>query len=276
MTVLYGREAFVYIDDRRIEGLRLKFKANKSLKADPNTLDLHVYNLKAETRAQMKARGASVILVAGYKGSSEIIFSGAARTVDHVKTGAEWDTHIQCGDGEIAYRTSLSSFSFGPGTKWKDVVGKLAGDLKVKAGDAIAQVMGGNLNGAVDTFLQGYTANGPTVREIDRVMRAAGLEWSIQDGKLLILRPATTTTETAIVLSAMSGLIGSPEHGAPEKDGGASLLKVRSLLQAGLRPGRSMKVEASKIRGFYRIEKVTHCGDTHGGEWFSDVESLPL
>lgn len=276
MTVLYDREAFVFVDDRRIEGLRLKFKADKSLKSDPNTLDLHVFNLSAETRAGMKTRGAQVILVAGYRGDSEIVFSGGARTVDHVRTGAEWDTHIQCGDGEIAYRTSLSSFSFGPGTKWKDVVGRLSGDLKVKAGDALAKVKKGDLNGSIDTFLQGYTANGPTVREIDRVMKAAGLEWSIQDGKLQILRPAKATEETVIVLSPTSGLIGSPDHGTPEKDKGVPVLKARSLLRGGLRPGRSMKIESAAIRGFYRIEKVTHEGDTHGPEWYSSVEGTGL
>lgn len=276
MGTLYEREAFVYVDDLRIQGLRLKFKGERSLKVDPNTLDLHIYNLSVTSRARMQTKGAQIVLVAGYVGSSEVVFSGQARTIDHLRVGPDWDTHVQCGDGEVACRRSISSFSFGPGTKWKDVVAKLAGDLKVKTGDAIGKLTRGDLNGAIDTFAQGYTANGPTVRELDRVMKAAGLEWSVQDGKLQILKAKKTTDETAIVLSPASGLLGSPDHGAPEKGGFPSLLKAKSLLQAGLRPGRSMKIESSSIRGFYRVEKVTHEGDTHGGEWYSSVEALPL
>jgi hypothetical protein len=276
VTVLYDREAWVQVDDRKIAGLRLKFKAEKSLKGDPNTLDLHVFNLSATTRAAMQKKGATVVVVAGYKGEAQVIFSGQARTIDHVRVGSEWDTHVQCGDGEIAFAKSFSSFSFGPGAKWSDVVAQIGKDLATNTQDAISKIAGGNLKGAIDSFVQGYTASGPSVREMDRVMRAAGLEWSIQDGRLQILTKRGTSDDSAIVLSPSTGLIGSPDHGAPEKSGGPSVLKAKALLQAGIRPGRTLKLDTAALRGFYRVEKVTHEGDTHGQEWHSTIEALPL
>lgn len=275
-ALLYDREAWVQIDGLKVAGLRLQFKAEKSLKGDPNTLDLHVFNLSATTRAQIQRKGAKVVLVAGYKDESQVVFVGDARTIDHLRVGAEWDTHVQCGDGEVAFAKSFSSFSFGPGATWKDVVAQLGKDLQAGTGDAIRKVVGGDLGGAIDSFVNGFTAHGPTVREIDRVMDAAKLEWSIQDGHLQILAPKSTTAETAIVLSPKTGLLGSPDHGAPEKDGSPSVLKATSLLQAGLRPGRAVKIETGSIRGSYRVEKVTHEGDTHGPEWHSTIEALPL
>lgn len=278
MTVatLFGREAFVFVGDLKISGLRLRFKAVKSLKVEPNTLDLHVFNLSASTRASLQTKGVTVVLVAGYTGTSEVIFAGDARTIDHVRLGPDWDTHIQCGDGEVAYSKSISSFSFGPGAKWTDVVEKLAGDLKVKSGDALEKVRRGDFGGAVDSFLQGIAVNGSTVREFDRVMQAAGFEWSIQNGKLQILRPNRVGDGTAVLLSPSSGLIGSPDHGAPEKDGSPSLLRVKSFLQPALSPGRAVRVESRSLTGLYRCEKVKHEGDTRGPEWYSSVEALPV
>jgi hypothetical protein len=273
---LYRREWYVIIGDHKSVGLRLKFKVEKTLLGEPNTLDLHVYNLSADTRAKMQKRGVPVVLVAGYQGAAQVIFSGDAQAVDHLRDGPNWDTHIQSGDGAEVFRTAFSSHSFKAGTTWKDVAGTVAKDLGVNVGDAVSKLGTGDFAGAIDTFLQGYTAHGPAVAEFDRVMRAGGLEWSIQDGKLQIVKGRNPTAEDAILLSPKTGLIGSPDHGSPEKDGQPSLLKVRSLLQGGIRPGRAVVLESASVRGRYRAAKVTHEGDTHGGEWYTGMELEPL
>jgi hypothetical protein len=272
---LYGRDWYVIINDLKVAGLRLKFKVEKTITGEPNKLDLHVYNLAASTRAKMQAKDVPVVLVAGYKETAQVIFAGDVRTIDHVREGASWDTHIQSGDGELSFRDCFSSHSFSAGTAWRDVATTLAKDLKANVGDAVAHIAGGDFDGAIDKFLQGYTAHGPTVREFDKAMKAGGLEWSIQDGKLQILAPRKANDEGAILLSPGTGLVGSPDHCSP-KDGEPAPLQVRSLLQGGLRPGRAIEVRASKISGFYRCSKVVHEGDTHGGEWYTTVEAEPL
>lgn len=275
MADFYGRDWYVILGDQKISGLRIRFKAEKGLAAEPNVLDLSIYNLARETRAKMQSRDIPVIVVAGYKTGAQVIFSGEVRTVDHVREGADWNTHVQSGDGEIAFRGCFSSYSFAPGTSWRDVATTIAKDLKVNVGDAVAKMASGNISGTIDSFLQGYSAHGPTVREVDRVMRAGGLEWSIQDGKLQVLPQRATSDEPAIVLSAGTGMVGSPDHCAPQKDEPA-VLKVKSLLQGGLRPGRAVSIQASKTNGLYRCTKVVHVGDTHGAEWYTTIEAEPL
>jgi hypothetical protein len=76
-------------------------------------------------------RGAAVVVIAGYKGTSEVVFSGDARSADHSCQGAEWVTHIQCGDGEKAYTRSVSAFSLAPGTGVVEVLKRLVADLPV-------------------------------------------------------------------------------------------------------------------------------------------------
>lgn len=276
MTVLFDRRCTVHLGDIKISGLRVKFKAEKTLGVDPNVLDLHVYNLSAITRAKLQKKGMQVILVAGYRDEFQVIYSGQATTIDHLLDGPTWDTHVICGDGEVAFAGAFSSHSFAPGTAWRDVARTVVNDLKVNVGDAIAKLGEGDLGGAIDSFLQGYSAHGPAVREVDRVMKAAGLEWSIQDGRLQILQPGKPSDERAILLSPQTGLVGSPDHCKPGRDDDTAALKARSLLQGGLRPGRTVEVRSNAVRGFYRCEKVTHEGDTHGQEWYSSLEMAPL
>jgi hypothetical protein len=52
-------------------------------------------------------------------------------------------------------------------------------------------------------------------------------------------------------------------------------LKVKSVLQPGLRPGRGLQLQSAAYSGLFRIEKVKHEGDTHGQTWTSDIEARP-
>jgi hypothetical protein len=275
VAALWKRSARLVLNDVEIDGLRLRFKVKKTLKPDPNTLDLYVYNLAEATRARLQAARVPLVLVGGYDGATQVLFAGESRAVDHLREGAAWVTHVQCGDGEKAFREH-SSFSVGAGAKLSDVIARIAGDLGVNAGDAIAKIRKGEFPLSLDAFLQGYAANGRSVRELDRVMKAAGLEWSIQDGVLQILPPETATQEEAIVLSPDSGLVGSPDHKMAEKPELPPLLKVQSLLNGGFRPGRALKMESATRTGFYRVENVEHAGDTHGREWTTTLEARPL
>lgn len=275
MSDLYLRRAIVTIDSLRVEGLRVAFKADKTLKPEPNTLDLKVYNLAKASRAQMQSKGAKVILQAGYQDHVEVVFQGDARTIDHVRSGPDWITHVQCGDGERAYRNSRINASFAPGTKVQDVLRTLVKSLGLNSGNALDEIGKGGFREGFDQFLNGYAASGNSATELTRLLDSAGLDWSIQDGALQVLKDSETAKNTAVLLSAATGMVGSPEHGSPNKRGLASVLKVKSLLQPSVRPGSLVQVEAIGISGLFKAEKVTHQGDTAGPEMYTSVEARP-
>jgi len=272
----WGREAWVVVNDLEVRGLRLVFKVKSTLKPDPNDLDLRIYNLSPTTRAKLSAAAAApVVLVAGHQGTAQVIFSGRARTVDHLRDGASWVTHVQSGDGNQAF-TKLSAISFAAGTRATDVAIALAKDLGVEAGDAIARLRRGDFTGAREVFLQGFSASGRSVRDFDRVAKVLGLEWSIQGGVLQLLEPGKGTQEAAYELAPDTGLIGSPDHGAPGPNGEPPLLKVKCLLNGGIRPGRVVSLRSSARSGFYVVDQVEHAGDTHGAsEWTTSLEARP-
>jgi hypothetical protein len=266
----------------RVEGLRVEFKAVKSLKKEPNTLDLKIFNLAESTRAAMKKKGSRVILTAGYESNAAVIFSGDARTIDHVRTVSDWETHIQCGDGERAYQFSRMSQSFGAGTSVGDVVRACARQLGLGMGNVEAALAKGGFRGNLSQFVHGYAAHGRASAELDRILRTLGLGWSVQDGALQVLKDSDTANGTAVLLTAGgngkpgTGLIGSPDHGTPDAKGKPSVLKVKCLLNPQIKCGGVVQLDAIGAKGAYKVDKLDHEGDTEGGKWYTSLECFPL
>ncbi len=302
MTTLFGRVARLSVEregqpvgddgvqfESRFEGLRIQFKIEKSAQMVPNTADISVYNLAESSRRQLKSVGALVTLEAAYGGNAagllgqsaalSVVFRGNARTIDHVRKGPDWVTRIQCGDGEIGYRYSLANQSFKSGTSIQDAATYLAKQLQgIDVSGFLAKLSKGEIAGAVSQFVHGASFFGNAGEELERLMAAAGYQLSIQDHELVALK-LTQTSAVVVVLSPTTGLIGSPEHGTPEKSGLPSVLKAKSLLQPRIRPGdrvRFQNLKDERVNGDYRTIKVTHTGDTHSTDWYSDIEARPV
>lgn len=283
MSTLFRRSAIAIVDGVEIDKLRMEFKVTKTLKREPNTLDLSICNIAEGTRSRLQRRGAAVILMAGYQEGLAQVFSGDARTIDHFRKGSDWITRVQCGDGEKQYTFARVSESFGPGTRLLDAAERVARtllgrDVGQEFRDLRALLSQTGTRLSVEQFAHGYSAHGRAAAEFDRLMQAAGLSWSIQDGQLVMLPKgrARATAARAPVLASDSGLIGSPEHGSPDSQGKPAPLKARCLLQPELRCGGVVEFQSLAVRGQFRIEKLTHSGATDAGPWFTDLECQPL
>lgn len=275
MALLFDRFARVTVDTFRIEGLRVTFKIKKTLSKEPNTADIEIYNLSADTRRAMRTKGALVTLEAGYKKENGVIFTGDARTIDHVRAGPDWITRIRCGDGEKAFQFNNAVISARPNAKRTDVAKKVIDALGLKPGNALGQIAGA-VGAGTDRFLKGYSFAGNAAKALDDLVRAAGLTWSIQDGEVQVLAADGKRREIAFRLSPDSGLIGSPEHGTPDKKSKKSKLKARTLLRAELKPGSAVVIDSEATKGNYRCDTVNHIGDSFSNDWFSDLEMLPI
>ena len=128
-------------------------------------------------------------------------------------------------------------------------------------------------------YVKGLVLSGQASRELSKIAKRAGFEWSIQDNQIQFTRPGQVLDpKEAIILNQKTGLIGSPEQGEN------GLIKARSLLQPGLQPGKRVLIQAGprdasgvpEIDGFFRVDKVIFSGDTWGGDWYSDIEASPV
>lgn len=272
MSALYRRSYVLTVDTTRITGLRVAFSIKKTLKPEPNTAEIRVWNLSAERRKAIKDRHAATVLTGGYLDSVGLLFSGDARFITHQQTGPDWVSKIVCGDGERAYSLDRVSASFGPGTPVAAVMDSVAGTLQGISNGNVKQA----LAGVGGVFKNGFAAADNSFKTLQNLSRSQGLNLSIQDGAISLLSENGLEPGTAVLLTPDTGLIGSPEVASPEKKGGALKVKARSLLQASIKPGRAVELRSAAISGLFRVEVVEHKGDTHGAEWYTDLELKPV
>jgi hypothetical protein len=266
-TEFFGRVVSVEFGTMKIEGLRIVFKAEKDLKKDPNTLDLTIFNMSEDSRRTIQNNiGTQIKVVAGYIGNLEQIFIGDISTVTSTRTGTEWVTKISAGDALNAIRQARVSESFAPGTSLSDVASKIIDSIDTGKANAKEEFAKGNLRGGIDAFVKGFSIFGDSSTELDKLARTTGREMSFQDGSLQVMKDGDVFGTDVVFLSPETGLVGAPEVG--EK----GIVKVRSLIQQKLLPGRLLSLSSDSLVGDYRIEKVKFSGDNFGGEWYADIE----
>lgn len=277
----FERRCLVIVDDVRVEGLRTVFRVKKTDKPEPNTAEIGVYNLAADTRGRIKKKWAKVILAAGYKGNNTLsqIFSGDARTVDHVKggtsgAGADWETRIRCGDGEHAYAFTPYSKSWAPGTSVVTVLQDICENLGLDFAQA-RQRLSETFPGDFPTFSRGISLHGLAAKSLRQVCAAAGLGFSIQDGGIQLLTDREAKKDQAIEVTPETGLIGSPDHGTPRKQGEPVLLRVKVLLNPLIGPRSRIHLTSRELDGVYIARTVEHEGDTMGANWYTLIQASP-
>lgn len=250
--------------------LRIQFTVAKALTKNPNSAEISVYNLAKKSRALIHDQGLGVLLQAGYKDTQAVIFSGLTREVDFTTVGPDVITKIRSGDATAQLATPISQ-SFKAGTTMADVAKQLIGSMGV--GEGNTGDFGGEMS---EQYVSGTSMHGGAGRNLQWVLAKAGLTFSIQDGRVQILKPDGSTKEEAYKLSADTGLLGSPEHGVKPKKGKPRLLKLKTLLLPHLLPGRRIVMAAKEIQGTFVIQKLTHRGDTHEGDWVSELEVVEV
>lgn len=240
--------------------LRIRFKIIKTSDSKPNKSNVQVFNLTKETRTLAEKKGQVFILSAGYETTEEVLFSGdVARIITELES-SDYVTTFEAGDGEKAFQTARLDKSFQEGVDIKDVFSELITSLGKTVKD-ISSIKSSKI-------INGISLTGLSRTHLDDLTKRFGLEWSIQDGAVQILEKNKSTKESAIVLTVDSGLIGIPKR---KEDGSIDIV---SLLQPQIKPGRIIRLESKFISGDFVCRKVIHSGDTHGQDWYSQIEAI--
>ena len=261
-------------DVTEIKDLRVQFSVKKSSAKEPNTAEVTITNLSPARRSALQTKGVKFVLECGYVDTGvKQIFQGDVRHVSHVREGADWRTVLKSGDGERAFQFARISESLGPKSRKSDVIKRLADRFGLGLGNSAkaAAVIPGSYD-------QGIVLSGPVSRELDKVLVGTGYTWSIQDEQLIILSDTEISGQDVPLLTPSSGLIGSPEFGAPLVKGGKPQLTFRCLLNANLKPGSKAQVECERfpLGVSVKCAKVEHSGDTAGQDWYTSVEGATI
>lgn len=255
-----------------IENLRVQFSIEKHVKSDPNKCEITITNLAERTRALCEKRPLAVWLDAGYDGVLRQVFTGDVHYAYSKLEKPEWQTIMQLADGDRALRLARTNRTYAAGTPLLSAVNDLARTMGLSVSQSeISKI------GALQTQLSGArVVQGSTRDAMSRLLSPFGINWSVQNGRLQLQRDQDVTDGEAVVISQDTGMIGTPEYTSPSKDGRPPQLKIRMLLYPQLQAGRLIEVYSRDIKGkHYKIQKVTHKGDTHGTDWFSNIDAIP-
>lgn len=281
--LLYGRRVIVtaglrgQTDPLEVSGLRIVFKIEKTLEKTPNNSTVEIYNLSSKSRAVFEQKGAAIRVTAGYGDRAKDIFIGDIATAVTKRTGPDIITSIEAADGLLEYQTKEADLSFAAGSK----VGSVFDQLVSAFGLSKGEVQGLDEN---DEYLNGVSFAGKVHNALDTVIgKQPNLSWSIQDGQVQVLPKSSGSIRAAVILTPETGLIGSPfkrvvlnQDIAKKKDGkdAENGVKIKALLNPELSPGQLIDLRAQFVTGIFKIEKVTHEGDTHAASFYSDIEAI--
>lgn len=270
MTVLYRRAWRVQVGTLDVSALAIRFKAKRTLAQRAGTLDLEIRNLSPEHRREIQTAPrfhTFVEVTAGYEGATSLIFRGDLRKAVPAREGTDWVVKVTAGDGEHALRNARVSRSFAPGTTVEAVVRHIAEAMGVGAGNAATALRGASLGALGAALPEGTILHGGAADELTRLCAAAGKVWSIQEGNLQVLDLGGHLARSAILLSADTGMIESPEVV------NRRVITVKALLQPGLVPGQQVVVQSGVLLTIapWRITEAEYAGDTHGNDWHATL-----
>lgn len=269
----------------KLEGFRIVFTVDQTLRGPPNTANIQVYNLNPTNAGKIKKEFDDVIVECGYKGNPRIAFRGDLKFVTHYRDGANWITEMNAADGDRAYTEAHVGTTLGPGK------------TPFHAVDEVLAKMPGVRKGYIElpstSYLRGKVLLGPVRRVLEQIARDFAAAWSITNGTLNIVRADSVLPSQAVVVNSLTGMIGAPEVSAKGVKVKMELnpmvvpngvividnnnIKIQALQQYTNGP----KVKEKKLvrldpDGRYKVYKVRHQGDTRGPDWYTEVECVAI
>ena len=236
---------------RRFEDLRISARVRKGSESEPNSAEIDIFNVSADSISSAQDEGAIVRLFAGYS-TPRLAFTGSINPggATQSKDGTDRLLEIEAKDGGRAFRSARINKTFDRGTRLTEVLDEINGEVGLPDG-AIEVPEGAELT-------QGVTLTGPIKDVLPRLNRSLNVEISIQDRTLQVLPPDGVAPDEAILVSSSPpnrNLIGEPR---PTDDG----LEVTAYLDGRFLPGQRIRLESRRFEGLYRIVSLEHSLDS--------------
>lgn len=258
---LFKRAYRLQVDDIEIRGLEIAFSVERTLQRRPGRAEVKIWNLSRDRRRALEAleRAIRVELYAGYDDETPLVFAGELHRAESTDEGATVVTTIRSRDGGRAHGARVSR-SHAAGASWSGAVRSVLDAMGIGEGN-LGSFVTATMSGGLSTFAGGVTLTGDAGEGLDRLMRSADLEWSVQGGALQILQRGGGLTRPAVRLAPGTGLVGSPTRG----DRGRVIVNAKMI--AGLVPGALVQLQSADHDSTLRIERAVYKGQLSGKDW---------
>ncbi len=295
--------SFLVETDTNDKSLRIQFEISATVDTRYYNGTIKIFNLGETKRNNLNhnlllkdfGTGPSVKLKAGYKNRNGFIFDGVVHrgyNIRQPETG-DWITHLQVGlpfkQDQQTYIPPMVSGSIGKSSGLKNYIFQtitITLTQPQRFPVKLAPNFRDNLNSAIDQYLLINTINdslgynGNAISILDEIKDRFNLIFTYDsqglnvtsgrykengDSERTPLTIPNDTTVPELTLSKENGLIGSPIY----TDTGA---KIISYLRPELRVFQYIGVRSKVLNRDISIVELTHIGDTHTDEWYSEID----
>jgi hypothetical protein len=256
-----------------------------SLKPQPNTCDLRIWGLTASHRSQLAKATQSnkvspgtkqivipTIITAGYQGNRATLFSGELRGANFPGEGADkFIADLTTGDGDQALTQARLNLAIPPGSSMNQVFQQILSEMGVQPGNmqkALSLLSANPV--AAQIFAKGGALKGSAAEILADLCRSTGFSYSIQNGALSFTQLNQPLDGQAILIDEQHGMIGNATCDTK------GVLSVKTLLIPSISPGVKLSVQASNVKGGFRVTSVETRGDTSIGshDWHHQIEAV--
>ena len=265
-----------------VSDLRVTFHIERKGYHATNFGDVSIYNLSLATKGDIIHYGMRVTIEAGYQtGEYGLIFDGNIfQPIWDRKNVVDYRLTLHCMDG-----LSQLNYNLIQGTV------QASHDMR---SDLLAMIknagMEGDITQDIDSIQmpRGRVFFGQPKKLFRQIANANNAQWCFVDQKLLMTKLSDVKqSSSAIVISADSGLIGTPqqiEYGVNFKtlinpnivlSNPPMQVQIKGLVQPQSVSPPKLQSRLSQD-GFYVVGGVTHVGDTRGQEWYTECTGYNL
>lgn len=221
---------------------------------EANEAEIVVYNLSKTTRENIRANE-RITVTAGYKGDTGVIFSGYISKVYTRHSGADLQTTINAIDDKNLKERDLANVSFADGSKASYILRSLV--EKVGLPIAVFQTRYDH------TYDKAVTVDGGLMQSIKKYAQVCGVSAFINKGKIYVIDVTKANIDLHFVVSAETGMIGSPEEFEEEikEDNYTETTKgykVSMLLQHRMTCGAVCDIKSRDVAGKFYVRKGQH------------------
>jgi len=278
----YGRRFEILIDDEIFiaetggRQFRIQFEIIVEYGGAISYCDLAIFGLSKESANKLFKRGAVLSIRAGYVDNIDYIFRGKIKNVLKEREGADVITRLLSRGGSQDKKTI--SRSLGENTELTTIIKACA--------DAMGYALTINSDDFVDIppYMRGYTMTGDPKRYLDKLSKAHGFSYAIENDRIVVIGEGSFRKNTLIEVSQKTGMEGIPEVTEVGCDVSVRLnpaLKIgaRIDVQSELSTFNFSNIYFQNIpeqagKGVYRIFKIEHSGDSYRDTWTTKIKGI--
>lgn len=242
--------------------------------------DIRVTNL---AKGSSIRQGASITLSAGYKDNYDVIFTGTVTNALKERNGADTVTRLLCRSGLAGSDRMQCTASYGRGVSVVDVIRDLAAawprQLEVDEKQFID----------APRMTSGYAVDGDIPTVMNELKYAYNFEWTQHNGRLIVTKRTAQRTTEITEVNQFTGMVGMPE--VTLGPNGLGIFIVVALNPQMAVNGRinvtseystfntgnlyiSQNTGDATANGEYNIMAMRHRGDSHSGQWTTEIEGI--